>query len=421
MSDRETSPRRQALEEQRVLRRAQRRKRWIQSGVVALAVLALVAGGVYYLLNRGTRGLVVHVEGEILPITDHLIVLVMGMDAIEPNHTDTIMLASLNSRTGHVGVLSVPRDTRVQIPGRSGYHRVNVAHAYGGPPSTVATVEQLLGVEIDHWVRVDFEGFRRVVDTVGGVEIHIDRPMVYTDKAQNLYIDLQPGTQVLDGDKALQYVRYRADGLGDVVLANPVDGTYKGRVERQLTFIRALGHKVLQPSMLVRAPVLLPQLLDAVSSNLPVDKALRLVGTLGKVDLSRMETLVLPGSAQTIGGASYWVPSEPNLKEAVNRILLGRHNMVNVMVLNGNGTSGIAAEVAGLLRSDDYYVSKVGNADRYDYARTEVIPLTGRDQAAQALADLLGGKVAEASALPSTIGATDADIVVIVGMDYSKD
>lgn len=419
MSDFDPSPRRKALEERRRQKRETRRRRYMIGAGVGLVLLVLVAAGVFHLMQRGTVGLNVYVEGEILPIGDRLLVLVMGMDALEPNHTDTIMLVSLNSRTRHVGVLSIPRDTRVRIPGRTGFHRVNVAHAVGGPERTVATVEQLLGVQIDHWIRLDFEGFKKVVDTVGGVELHIDRPMVYTDKAQNLYIDLQPGTQILDGEKALQYVRYRADGLGDVVLADPLTGTYRGRVERQLNFVRALAKRVLQPTMLVRAPVIVPQLMEAVHTNMPVDKALRLAGSMNQVDLSRMETVVLPGRAQTIGGASYWIPDEAGIKEAVNRVLLGRHNMVNVVVLNGNGVSGIAAQVAGQLRSEDLYVSRIGNADRYTYAQTLVIPLTGKEDAAASIASVLGGRVASNASVPATVDTTDVDVVVIVGKDYN--
>lgn len=418
MSDFDSSPRRQALEEKRMLKMEARRKRWLIGGGVGLVLVALIVAGVFHLMQRGTVGLNVYVEGEILPVGDRLIVLVMGMDALEPNHTDSLMLVSLNSRTRHVGVLSIPRDTRVRIPGRTGFHRINVAHAVGGPETTVATVEELLGVQIDHWIRLDFDGFRKVVDTVGGVEIHIDRPMVYTDKAQNLYIDLQPGTQVLDGEKALQYVRYRADGLGDVVLADPLTGTYRGRVERQLKFVRALAAKVLQPAMLVRAPVIVPQLMEAVNTNIPLDKALRLAGSMNQVDLTHMETVVLPGRAQTIGGASYWIPDEAGIKEAVNRVLLGRHNMVNVVVLNGNGVSGIAAQVASKLRSEDLYVSRIGNADRYTYAQTLVIPLTDSHSAANSIAALLGGRVAEGTSVPSTVDTTDVDVVVIVGKDY---
>lgn len=419
MAELGSSPRRLALEERRKQKRMARRRRVLIGLGTGGLLLVLIVAGVFHLMQRGTAGLNVYVEGEILPVGDRLLVLVMGMDALEPNHTDTLMLVSLNSRTRHIGVLSIPRDTRVRIPGRTGFHRINVAHAIGGPERTVATVEQLLGVKIDHWVRLDFDGFRKVVDTVGGVEIHIDRPMVYTDKAQNLYIDLQPGTQILDGEKALQYVRYRADGLGDVVLADPLTGTYRGRVERQLNFVRALAAKVLQPAMLVRAPLIVPQLMEAVHTNMPLDKALRLAGSVNQVDIERMETVVLPGNAQTIGGASYWIPDEAGIREAVNRVLLGRHNMVNVVVLNGNGVSGVAARVAGKLRSEDLYVSRIGNADRYTYAQTLVIPLTGKVETARDIASLLGGRVAEDASVPATVDTAGVDIVVIVGRDYS--
>lgn len=420
MSHWEPSARREALEAERRRRRAQKRKRWAVWGLTLLVAAALLVGTGYYLTRRGTRGLQVHVAGEILPISDHMLVLVMGLDAAEPMHTDTIMLVSLNSVTGHVGVLSIPRDTRVQIPGRTGFHRINTAHAYGGPAKTVETVEALLGVEIDYWVRLDFEAFRKVVDTVGGVEIYIPTRMQYTDRAQNLYIDLEPGLQVLDGEKALQYVRFRADGLGDVVLADPVKGVYKGRVERQLEFVRALAKRVLQPSMIVKAPTLIPQLMEAVATNLPLDRVLRLVGTMGQIDLARMETLVLPGSAQTIAGASYWVPNQAAMREALNRVLWGRENMTSVAVYNGNGAAGIAGQVAQRLRTFDYYVPTVGNADRYDYPNTLVVALKGNDDAAQRIATLLGGRTAGREALPPTLRQSEADVVVIVGRDYQS-
>src|SRR5690606_33450199 len=121
--------------------------------------------------------------------------------------TDTMILFSWDKQTGTIGALSIPRDTRVQIPGRRGYDRVNAAHAIGGPELAVRTVEQLTGVDVDYYVRLDFEGFQRIVDTLGGVVIDVERAMHYSDSAQGLYIDLKPGIQLLDGAQALQYVR----------------------------------------------------------------------------------------------------------------------------------------------------------------------------------------------------------------------
>src|SRR5690606_11352000 len=100
---------------------------------------------------------------------------------------------------------------------------------------------------------------------------------------------------------------------------------------------------------------------------------------------------------------------EAGIREAVNRVLLGRHNMVNVVVLNGNGVSGVAARVAGKLRSEDLYVSRIGNADRYTYAQTLVIPLTGKVETARDIASLLGGRVAEDASVPATVDTAGVD------------
>ena len=106
------------------------------------------------------------------------------------------------------------------IPGR-GYNRINTAYAFGGPELARRTLEMWLGIDIDYYVVVDFAGFEHVVDTLGGVEIDVEKRMRYQDRAQGLYIDLRPGRQVLDGRQALHYIRYRADGLGDVSRSIP--------------------------------------------------------------------------------------------------------------------------------------------------------------------------------------------------------
>ena len=118
---------------------------------------------------------------------------------------------------------------------------------------TVKTVENFLGVDIDYYIETDFAGFSRIIDTLGGVEIDVDTDMFYVDTAQDLYIDIKAGRQVLDGETALQYVRYR-DRLGDVALVNPHYEVYDGRVERQRKFLMAVIDEILQPSTLLKLP-----------------------------------------------------------------------------------------------------------------------------------------------------------------------
>lgn len=414
----EGRPTRDSLEAKRLQKKAERRRRLVMVGVFALIGVAMFIAAVYITVLQGTRGYAVSVDGE--RVADHVLVLVMGMDIVEPNRTDTLMLFSLNTETGHAGVLSIPRDTRVAIPGRSGHHRINVAYALGGPDLAVRTVESLLGVSIDYWMKLDFDGFQAVVETVGGVEMHIPRAMVYTDTAQGLYINLPAGTHRLNGEQALHYVRYRADGLGDVSLADPLAGVYRGRVERQLQFVRALAREVLQPAMLTRAPVLIPQLKGAVDSNLPFDLSLRLAGALRSVDPNGIEAVVLPGIGQRIGGAEYWVHDAARTKEAINRVLLGRDGLVTVEVWNGNGVAGAAQAAADRLRHDGFWVIAVGNADRYDYQQTRIIARNGHTDEVDAMRRALGGASVETDVTANVEPRSneDPDFIVILGQDF---
>jgi LCP family protein required for cell wall assembly len=175
-------------------------------------------------------------------IMEHpLNILVMGVDAEKINdngererpRTDTMFFIAVRSRLRKVGVFSIPRDSLVDIPGH-GRDRINMAHVYGGYELTKQVVEEVLGVPVQRYVMINFEGFKELVDLVGGVEIEVDKRMLYTDHSAGLEINLQPGTQILNGEEALGYVRFRRDRLGDIT-----------RVGRQQAFLRTLVEKIM--------------------------------------------------------------------------------------------------------------------------------------------------------------------------------
>lgn len=166
-------------------------------------------------------------------------ILVLGFDArtadesgVEASRTDTIFFIAWQPQLKKAGIFSVPRDSLVEING-FGQQRINMAYVYGGYELTRKTVENLLSLPVHRFVGVDFAAFKELVDLVGGVEIDVDKRMLYTDKSAGLYIDLQPGRQRLDGEKALNYVRYRRDPLGDIA-----------RVRRQQIFLSALAKEL---------------------------------------------------------------------------------------------------------------------------------------------------------------------------------
>lgn len=418
ISPEDAEKRREEFEARRRLRREQRRKKvlfYVFCVVLGLVLLVVTAYWSYYHelpfgLSRGRDNGIINV-------------LLMGVDSGVDGtaRTDTLILMSVDQRDGSLSALAIPRDTRVAIPGRRGLERINAAHAHGGPLLTVRTVERLLDLAIDYYVRLDYDGFQSVIDALGGVVIDVEKRMFYEDHAQGLVIDLRPGTQILDGERALQYVRYRGDAYGDVTVVNAADGGYAGRVERQLKLVKAVLRQALSAKSVLNAPQIFSEIQGSVSSNIPPDVAFNLVMQLKDISTHQISTAVLPGFSETIGGASYWTADLAKTKEVVNKLILRRTDMVKVEVLNGNGVSGIASQVANKLREKGFEVVSVGNADRFDYSETEVIARSGGIDSARKVAGVLGGQVKAggSSAVATATGASEADVVVIVGMDLN--
>ena len=170
-------------------------------------------------------------------LTGRINILVLGVDAgingQEWTRSDVNMVVSIDPITKDAAIMSIPRDTRVFIPGKiAEYSKMGHAHAYGGPNLAIETVERFLDIEIDFYVRVDFEAFKQAVDALGGIDMDIPVSGEYSDPAQNLYIKLEKGPAHLDGQKALELVRYRGYANADI-----------GRIEVQELFLKALIKK----------------------------------------------------------------------------------------------------------------------------------------------------------------------------------
>ncbi|MBQ7454044.1 MAG: LCP family protein, partial [Selenomonadaceae bacterium] len=164
-------------------------------------------------------------EEELIKATDKVTIIIMGVDVRKDDvgRSDTLMIATVDPRIDQATLLSIPRDTRVRIRGR-GYDKINAAFAYGGVELTTSTVENFLGIDIDHYIMIDTSSFVKIIDAIGGVDIDVEKRMVYEDPWDDnggLVIDLYPGQQHMDGKTAVTYVRYR-DSEGDI-----------GRVKRQ--------------------------------------------------------------------------------------------------------------------------------------------------------------------------------------------
>jgi len=245
------------------------------------------------------------------PFPEIMNVLVLGLDTRDKAaRADTIMLLSLNQKTEEINIISIPRDMRVKIPGY-GLDKINHSYAYGGLPLTRQAVEEFLDINIDHYIITDFEGFTNIVDLLGGIELEVEKKMRYY--GIDVTIELDPGFQRLDGDKALQYVRFRSDEEGDF-----------GRVRRQQTFLKTLLQEIIAFKNILRFPQILPEIAQNIKTDMELNQALKLANRLKNVEIGEINTFTLPGKAGNIEGISYVLPEEQEIRQLVDRYLKGR-------------------------------------------------------------------------------------------------
>lgn len=227
--------------------------------------------------------------------THDINILLLGVDERngDRGRSDTMMLLNYNAVWGTLHLMSIPRDTRVSLPGH-GNQKINAAYAYGGPDLAKQAVGQLTGLYVDYYMKVNFNGFSGVVDALGGVDINVKQRMYYKDPYQNLVIDFKPGLQHMNGDQALEYVRWRGDASADL-----------GRVQRQRDFLNAAMGKALNPLSSYRIPGLLIALARCTDTDIPVLMRPGITSSVSLAYLKGVQTATMPGTTATIGDGSY--------------------------------------------------------------------------------------------------------------------
>ena len=296
-----------------------KKKRWpyIVLGTILIFVLAALAGVFFAqssLLDRAKET----PKDELLTAKDKATIMIMGVDerSDDVGRSDTLMVATIDPQKNEASLLSIPRDTRVAIP-KNGYDKINAAYAYGGEKLTQRTVEDFLGIRMDHYVIINTHAFQKIIDAIGGIDIDVEKRMYYEDPWDDdggLVIDLRPGRQHMDGKTAVTYVRYR-DEEGDI-----------GRVKRQQKFMRACVDAVTTPTILPRLPSIIASVIDSVKTDLSVRQMLEFIGTLKQAQAKGLRTDMVPGRPLYIEGISYWIPDMEQL----------RRNMVNTLGLSLN-------------------------------------------------------------------------------------
>mgnify|MGYP005844719591 CR=1 FL=1 len=283
---------------------------WLRQLVWGLLSLVLIAGagmtGAWLGYNQNAPKPIT-VRELVTPAfegVDRLRILALGVDQASGN-ADTIIVATVDLKNKAVYALSIPRDTRAEIPGHRTF-KINAAYSWGGLSTAKQAVENLLGIPIDRVVLVHLEGFKRIVDLLGGVEVDIEKDMHYVDRKQGLYIHLKKGYRLLDGEKAMQYVRFRHDPLGDL-----------GRIQRQQKFLKALASKMFGWQEIDKLPELTRQIMEQIETDMTTREVLHLARFGKELPPERIFSGILPGTPQNIDGISYYVADEMRVTHAL--------------------------------------------------------------------------------------------------------
>ena len=342
--------------------------------------------------------------------------------------SDTIIVLHVDPAAEKAALMSIPRDLSVPISGSNDPRprRINTAFERG-PEVLIATIRDQLGIEIDHYAQVDFNGFRGIVDAIGGVTLYFPSPVRDTVSGLNV---AQPGCVQLDGNSALAYVRSRNYQYQDGGRWRFDPTADLGRIERQQSFIRRVIGKA---SQVGRNPVRLNSIINSAVPNVKIDRAfstkdmLRLAKRFKSLEPDAVEMLPLPTFQTRESGAAVLKLKEPEATEVIDRLKGTAQpagpagpppkvipGTVRVRVLNGTGTGGQAGTSAQALQKAIFGVAATGDADRFDYKRTVI--RYGRGQLPKA--QLLQAYVDGATDMVEDGALRGGDLVLVTGAGF---
>jgi LCP family protein required for cell wall assembly len=377
---------------------------------------------------------------------ERVTILLMGLDYRDwesgegAPRTDSMMLVTVDPVSKTAGMLSIPRDLWVEIPGY-GHGRINTAYVLGeqdrlpggGPELAIKTVEKFMGVPIHYYMQIDFGAFERMVDEIGGVEIDVPEE-IEVDPILTPNLILKPGKQTLSGEVALAYARARHTEGGDF-----------DRSKRQQQVALAIRSQILRlnmiPTLVTKAPVLYQELAAGIRTNLSLEQMISLGLTVFQINPENIGRAVIgPPEMVTFERVIYGGEVAEVLKPVPDKIRMLRdeifaatgaigpsvdtgdpeaaaeNEFARLAVLNGAGEEGLAGRFADALGDLGFNVTEIANADRMDYPTTRIVDFTGNPYTTQYLVTLLD--LTQSQVLFQTLPDSEVDIALVIGYDW---
>lgn len=370
--------------------------------------------------------------------------LLMGLDYRDwqagngPPRTDTMILMTLDPIHHTAGILSIPRDLWVNIPG-SGYGRINTAYPIGegaklpggGPGLAMKTVEEFLGVPIDYYAQIDFAAFVQFIDEIGGVKIDVPEK-IQVDPMNSEVKTLKPGRQTLPGELALAYARARHTSGGDF-----------DRAQRQQQVIMGIRNQILSfdmiPTMMARSGALYNEFSAGVHTNLSLDEIFKLAWLAQQIPEDQIKKGIISPPEQVSlakapdGSSDVLKPITEKIRmlrdeiftdsgpispaaSSMNPADLMKAEAAKVSVQNGTATTGIASKTADYLKSQGVNITDAGNAQKL-LTYTEITFYNGKPYTVKFLMDLM--KVDKTRIHYIYDPTSTVDVKVVVGEDWA--
>lgn len=233
-----------------------------------------------------------------------------GTDMWEGTRSDTIVVINIDPKTHSLKAISIPRDSKVFLPDNKGIQKINSAHALGGVNLVKKTLKETFGIKVDKYIIIHDDAVEKVVDTLGGIPIYVEKKMYYNDYAGKLHIDLEKGNTVLNGKQAIGYLRYRKDGLGDI-----------GRTQRQQWFMKSLFEKLHSPQVITKIPEVLNIAHKYIKTDMSFYELSQYAAMARSIDKNKIEIATLPGAPNQKGYISYWILDPVKTQEVINRMI----------------------------------------------------------------------------------------------------
>lgn len=383
------------------------------------------------------------------PGEDKLTIVCMGIDDswtdsdvvyTSQSRTDTLFVMTLDLNTKKATMLSIPRDTYAHIAGTDTHTKINAAYATGGPARTVATVNEFLGTNATHYLVLNIDATKKMVDALGGVDVDVEHPMHYHDKWGHLSIDLEPGEQHLDGQNAVGFARYRHPDAGKK--PTPEDGDER-RMYRQHLLMRAMVDKAKSFANLAQAPQLADVAMSTIRTDFTRQQILDIAAIFKGIQQDQIQTASIPGDDFRGPGGAWDYAIKPEVAHAyANWLVKGdptaARSLTPVTIKNGTSTPGLAQFAVDQLKAQGYTdVHNGGNvasprvhlasstAAKPEAARTVLLDTgVANPDAPQDISILLGIPLPVTSrhpVKPNKVGWTPpAGITITLGEDYAS-